>query len=97
MTVLGFSAFWEIVEAWIGQLAHPDIEKAMVGHQGDVWDPQKDMASAFYGSLVYVGYLASRRALHEDTMAPSCGNESSGFLDAAPSLSTSVKEGARIA
>src|SRR5215216_7209240 len=27
MTVLGFSAFWEIVEAWIGQVAHPDIEK----------------------------------------------------------------------
>lgn len=67
MTVLGFSAFWEIVEAWIGQIAHPDIEKAMVGHQGDVWDPQRDMASALYGSLVYVGYLALTRTLQGET------------------------------
>ena len=66
MTVLGFSAFWEILEAWIGQIAHPDIEKAMVGHQGDVWDPQRDMASAFYGSLLYMGHLAWRRMLHEE-------------------------------
>ena len=67
MTVLGFSAFWEIVEAWIGQIAHPDIEKAMVGHQGDVWDPQRDMASALYGSLLYVGYLALARTLRGET------------------------------
>jgi putative membrane protein len=72
ITVLGFSAFWEIVESWIGQVAHPDVEKAMVGHQGDVWDPQRDMASAFYGSLVYMGYLAFRRTLHEQDQKPSC-------------------------
>lgn len=65
MTVLGFSAFWEIIEAWVGQIAHPDIEKALVGHQGDVWDPQRDMAAALYGSLLYVGYLALMRRLHE--------------------------------
>jgi len=81
MTVLGFSAFWEIVEAWIGQLAHPDIEKAMVGHQGDVWDPQRDMASALYGSLVYVGYLAWSRALHEEKATPDCVSESDGLLN----------------
>jgi putative membrane protein len=82
MTVLGFSAFWEIVEAWIGQLAHPDIERAMVGHQGDVWDPQRDMASAFYGSLVYVGYLAWRRALHEADDSPNCVSEPNAALNA---------------
>ena len=65
MTVLGFSAFWEIIEAWIGQYAHADIEKAFVGHQGDVWDPQRDMASAFYGSLLYVGFLALTGKLHQ--------------------------------
>lgn len=97
MTVLGFSAFWEIVEAWIGQLAHPDIEKAMVGHQGDVWDPQKDMASAFYGSLVYIGYLAFRRALHEDTREPSCASESDGLLGTAQPVSGPVDEGAQTA
>jgi hypothetical protein len=61
-------------------LAHPDIEKAMVGHQGDVWDPQRDMASALYGSLVYVGYLAWSRALHEEEITPDCVSESDGLL-----------------
>src|SRR6185295_9470538 len=31
MTVLGLSAVWEILEAWVGQLAHPDLEMALVG------------------------------------------------------------------
>jgi hypothetical protein len=60
-------------------LAHPDIEKAMVGHQGDVWDPQRDMASAFYGSLVYVGYLAWSRTLHEEKAPTECVTD--GMLD----------------
>jgi putative membrane protein len=81
ITVLGFSAFWEIVEAWIGQIAHPDIERAMVGHQGDVWDPQRDMASALYGSLVYVAYLTVTRSLQEETIKPP--SESDELLDAA--------------
>lgn len=58
MTVLGFSAFWEIIEAWVGQVTHPELESALVGHQGDVWDPQRDMAAALYGSLLYTGFLA---------------------------------------
>jgi putative membrane protein len=96
MTVLGFSAFWEIVEAWIGQIAHPDIEKAMVGHQGDVWDPQRDMASALYGSLLYVGYLAWRRTLHDEAEEPSCERDAEELLDAAPAMSASVSESAPI-
>ncbi|HTL61644.1 MAG TPA: DUF2238 domain-containing protein [Nitrospira sp.] len=91
MTVLGFSAMWEIIEAWIGQIAHPDIEKAMVGHQGDVWDPQRDMASAFYGSLLYVGYLALTRTLHEQ---PACVGRPEEPLDDAGL--PSVSEGAPI-
>jgi putative membrane protein len=75
ITVLGFSAIWEIVEAWIGQIAHPDIERAMVGHQGDVWDPQRDMASAFYGSLLYVGYLAFAGALRGAPTEPGPASE----------------------
>jgi putative membrane protein len=65
ITILGFSAFWEMVEAWAGQIAHPDLERALVGHQGDIWDPQRDMAAAFYGSLLCVGLLALLRKLHE--------------------------------
>jgi putative membrane protein len=96
MTILGFSAFWEIVEAWIGQIAHPDIEKAMVGHQGDVWDPQRDMASALYGSLLCVAYLALTRRLHEETAEVFCRTESHDLLDD-PEPTSSVGEGATVA
>jgi putative membrane protein len=77
ITVLGFSAFWEIIEAWVGQIAHPDLEQALVGHQGDMWDPQHDMASAFYGSLLYMGFLVLTGKLHDDEPA-SCETEDSG-------------------
>lgn len=97
MTVLGFSAFWEIVEAWIGQIAHPDIEKAMVGHQGDVWDPQRDMAAAFYGSLLYVGHMALRRTLLDEKREPGCPAEPDELLDAAPSMSAPVRSGSQLA
>ena len=89
MTVLGFSAFWEIVESWIGQVAHPDIERAMVGHQGDVWDPQRDMASALYGSLLYVAFLAIRKTLHQEDQQSIC---TSGTLDSSPIMSRSLSE-----
>jgi putative membrane protein len=82
MTVLGFSAFWEIIEAWVGQIAHPDLERALVGHQGDMWDPQRDMASAFYGSLLYMGFLAVTRKLHEPVIEPaSCGVQTPSHHD----------------
>ena len=57
MTVLGFSAFWELIEAWVGQIAHPDLEMAFVGHQGDVWDPQRDIAAALYGALACIALM----------------------------------------
>ncbi len=88
MTVLGFSAFWEIIEAWVGQVAHPDIEKALVGHQGDVWDPQRDMAAALYGSLLYVGFLALIRKLQEPEQEPASLCESETVLEP-ESMSTS--------
>jgi putative membrane protein len=69
MTILGYSALWEIFEAWIGQVAHPDLEMALVGHQGDVWDPQKDMAAAFYGSLLCIALLAVFRRLRDSSPA----------------------------
>ena len=89
MTVLGFSAFWEIVESWIGQMAHPDIERAMVGHQGDVWDPQRDMASALYGSLLYVAFLAISNTLHQAEQPSTCPR---GTLNSLPAMSGSLSE-----
>ena len=65
MTILGFSAVWEVIEAWVGQIAHPDLEMAFVGHQGDVWDPQRDIAAALYGAVLCVALVALVRWLRE--------------------------------
>jgi putative membrane protein len=91
MTILGFSGFWEIMEAWAGQIAHPDLERALVGHQGDVWDPQRDMAAALYGSLLCTGFLAFFRKLHSSDTAPGLleGDENDLILEPAP-LTTSA-------
>ncbi len=84
ITVLGLSAFWEIIEAWVGQVAHRELESALVGHQGDVWDPQHDMAAALYGSLLYVGMLAILRKLHLPEAALSSEPDVSDALALAP-------------
>lgn len=60
ITVLGLSAFWEMIEAWASQLSHPAFEQLLIGHQGDIWDAQRDMAAAFYGSLLASSYSPPR-------------------------------------
>lgn len=52
MTILGLSGLWEILESWAARLFKPDLGLTFLGSQGDIWDAQKDMTSAFYGSLV---------------------------------------------
>jgi putative membrane protein len=66
MTILGLSGLWEIVESWVAQLARPDLGPAVLGSQGDVWDAQKDMTVAFYGSLLSVLLTVLFRRLAED-------------------------------
>jgi putative membrane protein len=57
MTVLGLSGLWEIIESWVARAVHPELGIAYLGSQGDVWDAQKDMAAALYGSLLCMGLL----------------------------------------
>lgn len=52
ITVLGLSGLWEIMESWATQIVHPELGLAYLGAQGDLWDAQKDMAAAMYGSLL---------------------------------------------
>lgn len=54
MTVLGLSGLWEIIESWVARTVHPELGITYLGSQGDVWDAQKDMAAAMYGSLLCV-------------------------------------------
>jgi len=57
MTVLGLSGLWEIIESWVARTVHPELGMIYLGSQGDVWDAQKDMASAMYGALLCMGLL----------------------------------------
>ncbi len=63
MTVLGLSGLWEIIESWVARAVHPDLGIAYLGSQGDVWDAQKDMAAALYGSLLCVAVILGLRVL----------------------------------
>jgi putative membrane protein len=57
MTILGLSGLWEIIESWVARVVHPELGITYLGSQGDVWDAQKDMTAALYGSLLCVGLL----------------------------------------
>jgi len=63
MSVLGFSAFYEIIEwqsaVWGGD---GDTTGDFLGTQGDVWDAQKDMTMALIGAIL-AQFLLSR--LHD--------------------------------
>ena len=61
MTVLGLSGLWEIIESWVAGAVHPELGITYLGSQGDIWDAQKDMAAALYGSLLCVTVLALAR------------------------------------
>ena len=63
MTVLGLSGLWEIIESWVARAVHPELGVTYLGSQGDMWDAQKDMAAALYGSLLCMTLLLVVRAL----------------------------------
>ena len=50
--IFAMSSFFEILEAVIAMLVHPELGDAYLGTQGDVWDAQKDMACALVGVLL---------------------------------------------
>jgi putative membrane protein len=52
VTVLGFSGFYETLEAIVAVIVSPELGAAYLGTQGDEWDAQKDTALAFAGSVL---------------------------------------------
>ncbi len=50
--VLAFSAIYEILEWWVAEVFGGDLGVAYLGSQGDVWDAQKDMLLAGFGSVI---------------------------------------------
>jgi putative membrane protein len=68
MTPLGLSGLWEVLESWVARLVSPQLGDAYLGSQGDVWDAQKDMAAAVFGSLLCLLVVATARSLRRRTV-----------------------------
>ena len=60
-SVIGISSFFEILEAIIAQVVHPDLGAAYLGTQGDIWDAQKDMTAAVFGAIIATALTTGRR------------------------------------
>ena len=60
-TVIAMSSFFEILEAIIAQVVHPDLGAAYLGTQGDIWDAQKDMTAAVFGAIIATALTTGRR------------------------------------
>ena len=58
--ILATSAFFELLEAWIAQIVKPELANQYLGSQGDYFDAQNDMASALFGSIIAMTFLAWR-------------------------------------
>jgi putative membrane protein len=56
--VLAASAAYEIAEWAVAMIFAPDWAEAYNGQQGDAWDAQRDMALAWAGSILGVGFVA---------------------------------------
>jgi putative membrane protein len=52
--IIGFSAFFEVVESIIAVIVSPELGAAYLGIQGDEWDAQKDMGLALLGAIVAI-------------------------------------------
>ena len=60
-SVIAMSSFFEILEAIIAQVVHPDLGAAYLGTQGDIWDAQKDMTAAVFGAIIATALTTGRR------------------------------------
>ena len=61
--IIAMSSFFEILEAIIAQIVHPDLGAAYLGTQGDIWDAQKDMVAAILGGILATVALGILRAV----------------------------------
>jgi putative membrane protein len=56
--ILGYGAFYELIEAVAATVLSPDAGDAFLGLQGDPWDTHKDMFMAFAGAIVAMIIIA---------------------------------------
>lgn len=54
--ILAQSGLFEVIEAIVAVLVSPELGDAYLGTQGDKWDAQEDMASAFGGAVLAMAF-----------------------------------------
>jgi len=61
--IFAAGSFYELIEMWVAGIVAPEIGLDFVGFQGDVWDAQKDMALALYGSMItmFITFLGRKK------------------------------------
>ena len=59
--VLGFSGFYEGLEAATAMTVSPELGAAYLGTQGDEWDATKDMMLALAGAVLAMAGVGLRR------------------------------------
>ena len=89
ITILGLSGLWEILESWFAQLVRPELGLTFLGSQGDVWDAQKDMSAALYGSILCMVLIVLIRKLGNRTSAVIPNTASSVIAGTSQSLEES--------
>lgn len=58
IVVLGFSGFYEVLEAVVAMIVSPELGDAYLGTQGDIWDAQRDTGLAFAGAVAAMAAAA---------------------------------------
>jgi putative membrane protein len=58
--ILASSAFYELLEAWVGMFAQPKLAEQFMATQGDYFDTQNDMATALLGAVIAMSFNAWR-------------------------------------
>ncbi|KAA5547323.1 DUF2238 domain-containing protein [Roseiconus nitratireducens] len=76
--ILAVGAMYEILEWQIAVFASPAQAEAYNGQQGDIWDPQKDMALAWFGGMISAGLVFRWSPLGRGQRSAAWRGESSG-------------------
>ncbi len=62
-SVLAIGAIYEVLEWQLAVTLSPAHAEAYNGQQGDIWDPQKDLALAWIGAMISMVFVFRRRVV----------------------------------
>ena len=71
--ILAQSGLFEVIESVIAVLVSPELGSTYLGTQGDEWDAQKDMASAFAGAVLTTALTLAISKCPRENAKPAAG------------------------